>query len=222
MDRPSRPLPSLTGPGRRARWRRVVIRRVLSVLLATAAVVVVLAQLRPSPPPLVEVVVAARDVAAGAVLTPADVRVDTAPESSVQPHGLTRSADAVGRRVGSGLAAGEAVTARRLVPRGVVDGLPAGRVALHVVAADPASVDLLAPGSSVRVYPVGGGPPLARDADVLATDPPTSVAGALAVEAAPPGRGVVLSLSAIEADAVLAGHGSLEGPVTVALVGAPG
>lgn len=162
---------------------------------------------------------AARDVAAGAVLSPPDVQVDVTAATAVQPGSLSRVADAVGRRVGSGLAAGEALTARRLVPRGVADGLPAGRVTLHVVAADPASVDLLAPGSSVRVYPAGGGPPLARGADVLAADPPTQLAGALSVEEVP-GRGVVLSLSPTEADAVLAGHGSLDGPVTVALVAA--
>jgi hypothetical protein len=217
MDRPSRPFPALTGPGRRARWRRVVIRRLLSACLAAAAVVVVVGQLRPSPPPEVDVVVAARDVAPGALLTSADLRVDATPATAAQPGSLTRAGDAVGRRVGSGLAAGEALTTRRLVPRGAADGLPVGRVALHVVAADPASVDLLAPGTSVKVYAVAGGPPLAHGGEVLATDPPAPDGGAFAV-GAPPVRGVVLSLDTIEANAVLAGHGSLDGPVTVALL----
>ncbi len=126
---------------------------------------------------------------------------------------------AAGRRVAAGLARGETLTASRLAPRSPLDGLPPGRVALHVVSADPAAVDLLAPGLPARVYPVAGGPALAVAATVLATDPP--VRGGAAVSD-PPRRGVVLSLSATEADAVLAGHGSLEGPVTVTVVSAPG
>ncbi len=55
---------------------------------------------------------------------------------------------------------------------------------------------------------------------MLAADPPER-GGPAALTDAPP-RGVVLSLSAAEADAVLAGHGSLEGPVTVSVVAAPG
>jgi hypothetical protein len=37
-----------------------------------------------------------------------------------------------------------------------------------------------------------------------------------------PLRGVVLSLSAAEADAVLSGHGSLDGPVAVTVVASAG
>ena len=221
MSRPSRPLPGLTGPGRRARWRRRVLRRLLSAALAAAAVLLVIVELRPSPEPVSAVLVAARDVPAGAVLAEADLRVDHVPRGAVQPGGLTTAEDAVGRRVGAGLARGEGVTASRLVPRGALDGLPPGRVALHVVSADPAAVDLLSPGLPARVYPSGGGPPLAVGATVLATDPASSGDGPAGLGDAPP-RGVVLSLSAREADAVLAGHGALEGPVTVTVVAAPG
>jgi len=125
----------------------------------------------------------------------------------------------VGRRVGAGLVAGESLTASRLVPRSTLDGLPAGRVALHVVSADPAAVDLLSPGLPARVYPAAGGPALAVGATVLAADPATAAGPVALTDAAP--RGVVLALSADEADAVLAGHGSLEGPVTVTVVAAP-
>ena len=109
-------------------------------------------------------------------------------------------------------------TASRLVPRAAVDGLPPGRVALHVVAADPASVDLLPVGATARVYPVAGGPPLAVGARVLAVDPAVTTGGALLPGESDP-RGVVLSLSVAEADAVLRGHGALDGPVTVTVVG---
>ena len=217
MPRPTRPLPGLTGPGRRARWRRVVLRRLLSAALAAAAVVLVVLQLRPPPEPLRPVLVAARDVAAGSLLTTADLRVDHVPRWGVAPGVLGAPGEAVGRRVAAALARGEPLTSTRLVPRGPLDGLPRGRVALHVVSADPAAVDLLVPGLPARVYPPAGGPALAVAATVLAADPP-SVAEALRD---PPPRGVVLSLTAAEADAVLAGHGSLEGPVVVTVVAAP-
>ena len=220
MSRPSRPLPGLTGPGRRARWRRGVLRRLLSAGLAATAVLLVVAELRPPPEPEAPVLVAARDVAAGAVLGAADLRVEGMPHHGVQPGALAAMTDAVGRRVGAGLVRGEALTASRLVPRGTLDGLPPGRVALHVVSADPASVDLLAPGSAARVYPAAGGPALAVGARVLAADPPERGGGVALSQASP--RGVVLSLTAAEADAVLAGHGSLEGPVTVTVVATAG
>ena len=220
MSRPSRPLPGLTGPGRRARWRRRVLRRLVSAVLAATAVLLVVLELRPPAGPVTAALVAARDVPAGAVLAEADLRVDHVPRAAVQPGGLSSVSDAVHRRVGASLARGESVTASRLVPRGALDGLPVGRVALHVVSADPAAVDLLAPGLAARVYPAAGGPALAVGATVLAADPPVP-GGQTSLSEAPP-RGVVLSLSAAEADAVLAGHGSLEGPVTVSVVAAPG
>lgn len=217
MPRPTRPLPGLTGPGRRARWRRAALRRLLSALLAATAVVLVVLQLRPPPEPTAPVVVAAHDLEAGSVLRGADLRVDHVPRPAVPPVALTSLADALGRRVASAAAGGEPLTSTRLVPRGPLDGLPAGRVALHVVAADPASVDLLSPGLPARVYPSAGGPALAVAAVVLATDPPATPSAL----GDPPPRGVVLSLSPTEADAVLAGHGSLDGPAAVAVVAAP-
>ena len=100
-------------------------------------------------------VVAAHGVPAGTVLLATDLRVDHVPRGTTQPGALTTIADAVGRRVGAGLARGESLTASRLVPRGALDGLPAGRVALHVVSADPAAVDLLAPGTGRTGLPRG-------------------------------------------------------------------
>ena len=212
-----RPFPALTGPGRRARWRRSVLRRVVSALLAAATVGLVVTQLRPPPPASTTVLVAARPVAPGAVLGGADLRLAPVPSGALQPGALATLADAVGRRVGAGLATGEALTSTRLVPRAPVDGLPRGRLALHVVASDPASVDLLAPGDTARVYPAGGGAPLAVAARVLATDPPGTAPEPLA--ASPPvARGLVLSLTAGEADAVLGAHGAVDGPPTVSVV----
>ena len=217
MVRPPLPLPALTGSGRRSRWRRRVLRRVLSAALVAVSLALVVRELRPPPPPTVGVVVAATPIPAGAVLTAAHLRTARVPVQGVQPGALTRVEEAAGRRVGSGLDAGETVTTRRLVPRGPADGLRPGRVALHVVASDPASVDLLAPGTWTRVYPVSGGAVISGAAEVLTVDPPVDEGGLLS--AAPPvGRGVVLALDVHEADAVVAGHGSLDGPVVVTLV----
>ncbi len=197
-----------------------MLRRVLAAGLAAASVAAVGVELRPPPDPVVRVVVAASDIPSGTVLQAAHLRLVDVPVDGVQPGALTGLAAATGRRVGSGLAVGETLTSRRLVPRGDVDGLGPGRVALHVVAADPASVDLLAPGTNARVYPVGGGPVLARRAEVLATDAPAP-ADRVVSTAMPSARGVVLALDVGEADVVLTGHGSLEGPVVVTLVAVP-
>ena len=220
MSRPPRLLPGLIGPARRARWRRRVLRRLVSAALAAAAVLLVVVELSPAPEPVTQVLVAARDVTSGTVLADADLRVTHVPRRSLQPGALGAMVDAVGRRVGAGLVSGEVLTASRLVPRGTIDGLPRGRVALHVVSADPAAVDLLAPGRAARVYPSAGGPALAVGATVLAADPPSrGDTGSLTDD---PPRGMVLSLSPAEADAVLSGHGSLEGPVTVTVVASAG
>lgn len=218
MDLPDLPLPGLTGPGRRARWRRSVLRRVVAAVLAAGAVLLVGVELRPPPEPRRPVVVAARALSAGTVLTSADVVVRPVAVSAVQPGALSGVGEAEGRRLVAPLAPEEALTHTRLVARGPTEGLPRGRVALHVVASDPASVDLLLPGSRARVYPVGGGRVLARDAVVLAADavPTVEVLGR-----SPPPRGVVLALSEDEADAVVAGHGGLDGPVTVGLLALP-
>ena len=172
-------------------------------------------ELRPPPPADVPVLLAARELPPGLVLAAHDLVRARAPAQGAPPGAVVEPDDAVGRRLVAGLAPGEALTRTRLVPRGPADGLPPRRVAVHVVAADPASVDLLSPGVSARVYPVAGGRPLATGALVLATDPPTSaeVSGP-----AGPGRGVVLALTPEEADAVVGGHGGLDGPVTVGIV----
>src|SRR4051794_8816154 len=111
MSRPPRPLPGLTGPARRARWRRRVLRRLLSAALAAAAVALVVLELRPPPEPVTPVLVAAHPVAAGAVLGEADLRLDHVPRGGAQPGVLTTPTDAVGRRVAAGLSRGESLTA---------------------------------------------------------------------------------------------------------------
>lgn len=213
----TRPFPGLTGPARRARWRRGVLRRLLAALCAAAAVIVALAVVRPPPDPTVPVLLATRPVAAGAVLRPGDVAVARVVTAARQPGALDAADQAVGRRPGAALAAGEALTTTRLVPRTPAEGLAPGEVALHVLLADPSAVDLLTPGQVVDVYPATGGAALARGATVLSLDPLTS-GDALSVTSAGPGRGLVLALAGDGAERVLVGHGGLDGPAVVAVV----
>ena len=215
---PTLPFPALSGPGRRARWRRAVLRRVLAAGCLAGALWLVVLEVRPPPPPTVVVVAAARAVEAGTVLTAAQLTTTTVPVGAAQPGALTAVEEAVGRRTAAALAAGETLTRTRLAPRSPADGLPAGRVALHVVLADPRAADVVTAGQDVVVFPAVGGPPLAREAVVLATDPPAREAVAGLGADAP--RGVVLALSADDAERVIAGHGGLEGPVVVNLVAA--
>lgn len=211
------PFPGITGRGRRARWRRSVLRRVLAALCLAGATASVLQVVRPPPPPTVAVLVAATPVAGGAVLGPSDVELVRVPVSARQPGALSAVAAAVGRRSGSALAPGEALTVTRLVPRSAAEGLARGTVALHVGLADPAAGDVLAPGQEVAVFPAPGGPVLARDATVLSVDaaPPT---GVVDIGGSARGRGVLLGLPAASAERVLAGHGGTDGTVTVTVV----
>jgi len=212
------PFPALTGPGRRSRWRRSLIRRALTAGCLVGAGWLVVLEVRPPPPPIARVVTAAAPVEAGAVLTADDLTTSALPADDVQPGALTSLDDAVGRRTSSTLAVGETLTRTRLVPRSPAEGLPAGLVALHVLLADPLAADVLHPGQGVVVFPAPGGPALARAASVLATDPPAR--GTVAGLGADGARGVLLALPPEEAEDVLAGHGGLDGPVVVNVVAA--
>jgi Flp pilus assembly protein CpaB len=120
------------------------------------------------------VAVAARDVPAGTALSEADVRVAAWPHSAVPAGALHAGADAVGRRVGAAMGAGEPITGRRLAD-GYGDALAPGAVAViisvdtqallahagdrvDVYASDARSPDTAAPasGSSAAIAPTTG------------------------------------------------------------------
>ncbi|MGL4176347.1 MAG: SAF domain-containing protein, partial [Dermatophilaceae bacterium] len=117
---PSLLFPGITGAGRRSRWRRRVLRRLLAGVLAATAVVVVVGQLTPAPPAPMAVVAAARPVPAGAELAAGDLRMVAVVADTVQPGSITDPAAATGRRVGAALVPGETLTRSRLVPRSAV------------------------------------------------------------------------------------------------------
>ena len=103
------------------------------------------------------------------------------------------------------------------MPRSAADGLPASRTVLHVVVADPGSVSLLRVGQGVRVYGLGGGVALSRDAVVLSTDPEPPTQPFEDPRGSP--RGVVLAVDVDDIEGLLAAPDALAGPPVVHVVG---
>lgn len=182
-----------------------------------------MAVVRPPQAPTTRVLVAARDLSGGAVLTSGDLRpaellggVD-----AVGGVGAVRSADQlVGRRLTSPVQNGEVLTSGRLVPRTAAEGLPADTVAAHVLHADERALDLVSPGQRVTVFAATGGEALARDVLVLGIDTPdtTPLTGSLPGSESSP-RGLVLALPPAALDRVFAGQRPDGGPPRVVTVG---
>lgn len=196
-------------------WPRTVSPRRL-----TAAALVLLAAalaLRPNESratPTRPVLVAAHDLAPGATLTPADVRVVALPDE-VRPAAALASAEEVSGRVLAGAAtAGEPITGARLVgPENT--RLTTGRrdaVAVPVRLADAAVADLLSPGTRVDVVaadPHGtGGALLAANAIVVTVR---------AADRAPGGAGRLVVIAMSPDTATRVASISLGQPVTVTL-----
>jgi len=147
--------------------RRAVLarRRLLAGLLTAVAVAAGLHTARAAPPPQVQVLVAAHDLPAGAVVATDDVRrVGFAPGSV--PDGAAR--DPTGRTLASPLRAGEPLTDVRLVGPALTDGYP-GLVAVPVRLPDPGMAGLLRVGDRVDLISAD---PQGRAAETVAADVP--------------------------------------------------
>lgn len=152
--------------GRRAQWQRIRLRRLLAALLVGAGVVAGLSALRPAPEPTEQVIVAARDVAAGARLINADLRVEKWPRT-VLPEGLRSREQLVGRHVLGPVAAGEPITRTRLLAGRNLQTPPGTDLTMSVPVSDPGLARLLRPGDRVDVMDPQG-VPVARSAHVVA------------------------------------------------------
>ena len=143
------------------------------------------------------VLVAARTLPAGHILTAADLRRARWP-AGARPAGSTVGvAEVVGRRLAGPLGAGEAITGTRLVGRDLAAGLSGDVVATAVPLADPHAADLVRPGDRVELLStlrsddpsgsgVSGAGMTVPDARVLAVLPATEAgAGAELVVAVP-------------------------------------
>ncbi|MFR9805519.1 SAF domain-containing protein [Pseudonocardia sp. RS010] len=177
----------------RAGWRRaVLVRRCLAGALGAVAVVLALS---PADGQGAEVVVAARDLAPGSVVAPADLTVTTWPVELV-PAGAVDAAAAEGRVLAGALRAGEPVTDLRLAGNllaAAATGIP-DAAAVPVRLADPDVVALLTPGVRVDVVaaaPEGGEPTVLADSAVVLTvlEPGGTSAGS-----SPRGRSALVAL----------------------------
>lgn len=155
--------------------RALALRRVVAgVLVVLAAALAV----RPPPQargePTVPMLVAARDLAPGTSLRPADVRIVRVPESLRPRAALTATGQVSGRVLAGAAGSGEPVTRTRLVGRensSLTTGDP-DAVAVPVRLADPEVATLLTPGAHVDVVTVApeggsGAVLLAADATVV-------------------------------------------------------
>ena len=152
---------------RRARWRRWS-----AALLAAVAAAVTLSTLAPRATESSgrEVLVAVRDLPAGAVVTRDDVEVVRRPASTVPETGLTAYADVVGRTTATALSTRDVVTSERLVGAALLAGQPAGSVAMSVPVLDVG--EATRPGTRVDLYATGSGEAAASDVVVLAVRRP--------------------------------------------------
>jgi pilus assembly protein CpaB len=186
-----------------------LLRQVTAGLLAVLALVVALrpapAERAAQPPVDVQVVVAATDLAAGAVLTAADLGVASLPATAAPDGVVTEVGRLTGEVLAGPLRRGEPVTDVRVVGPGLWSRVPPGQVAAPVRLADLAVAALLRPGDRVDVLAApsdaGAAEVVAAGALVLSA-PPAEVPGAAAAGA--DGGLLVLAVSA-ETAARLAG-----------------
>ena len=216
MDRkPPRMLAALRTPG----WRRaMLLRRAAALLLALLALALALRP--PDAAARSPVLVAARDLASGTALAPADLTLTTWPGELVPIGALRAPADADGRVLAGAARAGEPITDVRLAgpdAAGRLAGRP-GDAAVPVRLDDPEVARLLAPGSRVDVVTpsADGDRPvvLAMDAAVL------TVVAAEADVGAGPGqgaRGRLVLVALPRADAARVASAALSEQVAVTL-----
>jgi len=187
--------PSLVGPGRRPAWQRTRLRRVASAVLVASAAGLAMSAFLPQPAPRgLPVVVVARSLMAGAVLTQGDLAVADWP-ADLSPEGaVDNPATLVGRSVGAGMSRGEPVTSARLRGPGLLTGVQTGLVAAHVRLADPAMAAMATPGDHVDLISPAG-KVVATDVAVLALDARTADSGWSATSASGSPGGVIVAVS---------------------------
>jgi Flp pilus assembly protein CpaB len=157
-------------------------RRVLAAGLALTAIVLLLRPDAPAgrtaAPAGVAVVVVARDLAAGAILTAGDVRAIGLPATAV-PVGAARDVRAVvGRILAGPVRRGEPITDARLLGPGLTAGLgPAESTAVPVRLDDPDTAALVRPGDRVDVL----GTPVQPDGAPAATGDAVTIAAGVRV-----------------------------------------
>ncbi len=154
---------------RLARWRWLVVRRLVAASVAALGLVAAIGALQPGPAPREDrvVVVAAREIPMGAVVTAEDVTTAPRPVDALVDGTRERLADVVGRRVLGPVVRGEVLVSARLAGSGVLSGLPPDRRAVSVAVANPGILGVLQPGDRVDVLGGQGVGVVARRAIVV-------------------------------------------------------
>jgi pilus assembly protein CpaB len=187
-------------------------RALLAAGLAAASVASALSVLAPTPAPTVPVLTAARDLAAGSVLTPEDL-VQAAVPSALAPEGaLPDLASATGRLLAGPVRRGEPLTDVRLLGSALLP--PGSQVAVPVRLAEPAVGALLQAGDRIDVLaasPEGG-----VAAQVVATE-----LVVLSVPALPDavGEGALVVVGATRSTAARLAAAAVTGRLSVAVHG---
>lgn len=131
-------------------WRR---RWLLVALCLACATWVVVGELRPAPPPTTPVLITARELPAGSVLTADDVRWQELPSA---PTGAVTTDLAVGATLTIGVPEGLPLVGTMLLGPGLADAAPPHWVVAPVPLADPVLADLLQVGDRVDLYLAAG------------------------------------------------------------------
>ncbi|WP_407316457.1 SAF domain-containing protein [Isoptericola halotolerans] len=198
-------------------WRgRFVVAAVCCGLAAGATV----EALRPAPPPTQEIVVAARELPAGAALTPGDLDTVTVAAELAPPGVLTDPADAVGRSPAVALAQGLPLHADLVAGGGMAARAPDGTV---VVGVRLTEASWLRPGDRVDLLGTDDDADyLARRALVLpplGSDDDAPGAAGLLGSAPPAARDAAVTLVAVDPDDAAAVSSAAEwGAVAAVLV----
>lgn len=191
MDRQAAPSPRPLRPRpRRRRLRRAVLahRRPLAAAAAGLAVLAGLQAGASPAPPTIDLLVAAHDLPAGAVVTAGDLTRAAFTPGSV-PAGAVRSDQAaLGRTTTGPVRAGEPITDVRLLGGSLLEGHP-GLVAAPVRIADAAAVSLLRVGDRVDVIAAD---PEGSDQAVVVAESATVVALPRSAETALASGGLVV------------------------------
>lgn len=182
-------------------------RRLLAAGLAAAAVAFAIEAAKPAPPPSVEVMVAADDLAGGSTLSPDRLTTARLPSAAV-PKGVMERSEAIGHVLAGPIRAGEVITDRRLVGPDLVAGWGPDVVAVPVRLADAAATVYLDHGDRIDLLATqvdGSGQTTVVAADVPVLSLPASSddtsalgnTGALLLIAATPDQAAALAQAAV-------------------------
>ncbi len=184
---------------RLGRWPRLAL-AACCLLLAVDSALTAHARSAAPVPATSSVVVAARALPAGHLVSSADVRLAQWPRGIVVAVDLRRRADALGHRVATAVGPGEALSSTRLVGRGLTAGLARGQVAVPVQLADAHAADVLHAGERVDLYalPHDTDGVAAPDAGAARQADATVLATGLAVLAVLPGSDATAEPAGVE------------------------